>query len=252
MRSLGMYFRELRLAKGLSLEEVASITRVSQRYLEALEADALDKLPAPVFTKGFIRAYCQALGEPPDEALLQYRDLTGEATTPALPVASARPIESRGPSPVVISLALLIVLGLGLFALTLTLQERTGNVAIQAPPPAYPQRELSAPAPTPPAASVSEETARPAVPAGGGLVRLVARANEPTWISVRTDAGQVVEELLPAGAIREWTSAKRFILTIGNAGGVALELNGHPLPPLGARGAVIRELVLPREEGSKP
>jgi hypothetical protein len=38
-----------------------------------------------------------------------------------------------------------------------------------------------------------------------------------------------------------------FVLTIGNAGGVSLELNGRPVPRLGASGAVISRLVLPAD-----
>jgi len=66
---------------------------------------------------------------------------------------------------------------------------------------------------------------------------------------VQTDDGQVAEEMLAAGATREWTSGKRFLLTVGNAGGVTVELNGRPLPSLGARGAVIRRLSLPEGQG---
>jgi len=40
-------------------------------------------------------------------------------------------------------------------------------------------------------------------------------------------------------------SDRPFVVTIGNAGGVALELNGRALPPLGARGVVVPRLVLP-------
>ncbi|PYO52219.1 MAG: DUF4115 domain-containing protein, partial [Candidatus Rokuibacteriota bacterium] len=36
-----------------------------------------------------------------------------------------------------------------------------------------------------------------------------------------------------------------FVLTLGNAGGVSLELNGRTLPPLGPSGAVISRIVLP-------
>lgn len=239
MQSLGPYFRELRLAKGLSLEEVARATRVGRGYLEALETDALDQLPAPVFTKGFIRSYCQVLGEPPDEALLRYRELVGESLSPMPTLTPSRRIESPSRGPVLVSLVLLIVLGLSLFGLTLSLRGRTRNVVVQAPSAAPP-----AAAPVAHAVPTSEELAKPG---DGGPARLVARASEPTWISVQTDEGQVVQELLPAGATREWVSSKRFTLTIGNAGGVTLELNGRPIPPLGAKGAVIRELVLPQE-----
>jgi len=73
------------------------------------------------------------------------------------------------------------------------------------------------------------------------------RAVEPTWIRVQVDEGQVAEELLQAGAVREWTAARRFVLTVGNAGGLELDLNGKRMPSLGARGAVIQKLVLPQE-----
>jgi cytoskeleton protein RodZ len=79
--------------------------------------------------------------------------------------------------------------------------------------------------------------------------RLVVKAMEPTWIRVQIDDGRVVEALLEAGAQREWTSDRRFILTIGNAGGIEIVLNGRPLPSLGARGAVIRRLELPEPPG---
>lgn len=244
MQSLGAYLRELRLAKGLSLDEVARTTRVSQRYLEALETDAFDHLPAPAFTKGFIRAYCQVLREPPDEALARYRELLGESLTPVPPVTPARPIESRFRGPVLVSLVLLIVLGLSLFILTLSLQSRPQKAATPAPPSKPPaSAPITQPLPGDDAAKSAEAR----------LSRLVARTSEPTWISVQTDDGQVVQELLPAGATREWTSSKRFIVSIGNAGGITLELDGRPIPPLGARGAVIHELVLsPENEAPKP
>ena len=72
------------------------------------------------------------------------------------------------------------------------------------------------------------------------------KALEATWIRIQPDDRRAVEELLPPGATREWTAVKRFLLTVGNAGGIEIELNGRPMPPLGARGAVIRQLELPQ------
>ena len=54
MAAVGAYLRELRVKRGLSLEELGRMTRVAGRYLEALENDAFNALPAPVFTRGFI------------------------------------------------------------------------------------------------------------------------------------------------------------------------------------------------------
>jgi hypothetical protein len=73
----------------------------------------------------------------------------------------------------------------------------------------------------------------------------VIRAVEPTWVRVQTDEGRIAEELLPAGASREWAAERRFLLTIGNAGGVELTLNGKALPSLGPKGTVIQRLELP-------
>src|SRR3954466_4943528 len=100
MPSVGPHLRQLREARGISLEEIARATRVNPSYLHALEGEDWAELPVPVFTRGFIRAYCQALGEAPDESLAMYE---GRAATPAavpgapsttLSVPTARPAAS--------------------------------------------------------------------------------------------------------------------------------------------------------------
>jgi cytoskeleton protein RodZ len=112
-------------------------------------------------------------------------------------------------------------------------------VAPEAPRPvAAPATSAPTPAATTPSPALSAKVAPPAQ-------RLVVKAVEETWIRVQSDEGRIAEELLPAGASREWAAERRFLLTIGNAGGVELTLNGRPLPPLGAKGAVIQRLELP-------
>jgi cytoskeletal protein RodZ len=99
---------------------------VAQRFLESLEADAYDELPAPVFTRGFIRAYCQALGESPESALTCYDAREGReppAPRPA-PLPRAGAAEPRARGAVVVSLVLLLVLGMALFTVALVLQPR--------------------------------------------------------------------------------------------------------------------------------
>ena len=257
MGSLGVYLRELRSAKDVSLDEVTRATRVGRAHLEALEAEDLPSLPAPVFVKGFIRAYCEFLQTDPAEALSRYRDLIGERT-----YTSPGPLEPRatgiGRGPVFVSVILLLVLGTALFILNSgrngsSRPSRAGpspTATAPAPAPAAPvatpPAAAAAPVPTPAAAPAPPATPAAARPAGQ---RLVVKATEPTWIRVQMDGTRSVEELLPAGATREWSAEKRFILTVGNAGGISLELNGRALPPVGAPGAVIRELVLPADGG---
>lgn len=311
MSSLGPYLRELRERRGVSLEEITRTTRVGRSYLEALESGDFSKLPAPVFTRGFILAYCQALAEPPDEALARFTGRTSaeEPAATAAPAARER-TPSRGRGPVLVSFVLLIVLGFALFGVALVLQSGRAGIAerrADAPraeprgastrgpsrPPApalgsstpatvdepreilpRPPAPAAAPpaTPAPVAATVKPEPAvgadplAPAPPPAQPTVRtvtqqeisaaltsvsapyrLTARTTATTWLRVRMDDGQQVDETIPAGQVREWVSNRPFTLMIGNAGGVKLELNGRRLPALGASGAVITRLVLPSE-----
>jgi cytoskeleton protein RodZ len=170
---------------------------------------------------------------------------------------------------VVVGIGLLIVLGLGLIGVNLILKksgetsvaaakmERLEVPKVPAPPPsvarphppapvaAEPPRAAAPPAPTAQApAGVPPVAAAPAK-ASPSAQRLVIKAVEPTWVRVQADEGHVAEELLPPGASREWAAERRFLVTIGNAGGVELTLNGKALPPLGAKGSVIQRLELP-------
>lgn len=236
MESVGNYLRSLRLARSVSLEEVARTTRVARCYLEAMEGNRWLELPAPAFTKGFIRAYCQMLGEPPDQAISRYMTALRETEPPPVVVRGTPAAKRRARGPVLVSLVLLIALGCGLFLVSLGLRGRlTPELA---PPQPAVADVASRPIPAEPQAPVVEARTS---------ARLVARTTEPTWIRVQMDNDRVIEELLPAGAMREWSSGQRFVLTIGNAGGISLELNGRSLPPLGAPGAVIHRLVLPQD-----
>src|SRR5258706_14595321 len=94
MSGLGQYLSGLREERGLSIEEMARVARVAARYLEALEREDLSALPAPVFTKGYIRAYCQALGVHADEALGRYP--AGAPVAPATPTPAAAAQPSNG------------------------------------------------------------------------------------------------------------------------------------------------------------
>jgi cytoskeleton protein RodZ len=195
MASVGAYLRDLRTRRGVSLDELARTTRVAQRYLQALENDAFEELPAPVFIRGFIRAYCQALGEPPHEALVYYDGHDGR--TPPLParlVAAAR-AEGGDPRPrgaIVVSLVLTLVLGIALFTVALVIRpggDRAERSTIEVRPELRPAPPLgtvpsesapSAPAvaPAPPPAPVRRPAAGP-TPATAAAPAATARPVTP-------------------------------------------------------------------------
>lgn len=86
MPIVSQLLRQTREQKGISLEQVASSTYIKLPYLEALEADRTEGLPAPVYVHGYIRQYAKLLGLDGSELVLRYQQ---EAS--AAPVAVAAP-----------------------------------------------------------------------------------------------------------------------------------------------------------------
>ncbi|MFZ9594833.1 MAG: RodZ domain-containing protein [Bdellovibrionia bacterium] len=72
--SLGEYLRHERELRGITIEQVASATKVGVRSLHALEADHYSELPAKPFVRGFVNAYCQFIGLDSKEVLARYED----------------------------------------------------------------------------------------------------------------------------------------------------------------------------------
>lgn len=265
--TLGTYLRRGREQSGLSMEAVSAGSRIVPRLVEALETDRQDLLPAPVYVRGFIRAYCQQIGADTEEALRLYDDEQAPpppplTVRPSAPEAPKVPPARRWGRVAGLS-AVGVVLGVAAFVLLgrrhpdAVASRENGAVATAAsnptptsttPTPVAPPVEALAPAPPPPSAPATA----PAAPVSGGAPKpadrvLVMRATDTTWVRVQPDGGPVIEETLSPGAVREWRSAGRFRVTLGNAGGVELELDGRALPALGSAGQVVKDATIPRE-----
>jgi hypothetical protein len=80
--AIGPALRALRIAKGLSLQEISALTYVRRAYLEALEDMALARLPSGPFAAGYARAYAQAMGANGDLAAARMRQAAPRADEP--------------------------------------------------------------------------------------------------------------------------------------------------------------------------
>ncbi|MCE7929536.1 MAG: PASTA domain-containing protein [Chloroflexi bacterium CFX7] len=98
MGELGSWLIRAREARGLTLEDAERDTRISRRYLQALEAEQFDVIPAPVYARGFLRSYSQYLGLDPQEMLALFPREEEPAYT--APQAPARPGTRQPPSAV--------------------------------------------------------------------------------------------------------------------------------------------------------
>lgn len=77
MTDVCQLLKETRLARGMSLEEVAQKTYIKLNYLEALEEGRLELLPAPVHTFGYIRLYAKLLGLDGGALVAQFQQQQG-------------------------------------------------------------------------------------------------------------------------------------------------------------------------------
>lgn len=77
MDSIGEFFRQVRETKGLTIDEVASKTRIRSDYVRALEEGNFAKLPDQVFARGFVRSYARSLGLDEEDAIHRFVQSAG-------------------------------------------------------------------------------------------------------------------------------------------------------------------------------
>jgi len=94
MDSLGEYLKRERELRGITLRHISDVTKIHIKYLEALESNQFEVLPAEAFTKGFLRSYAKCIGIDPDEAVLVYKqcvDRLKESSISSIPPVPSKP-----------------------------------------------------------------------------------------------------------------------------------------------------------------
>jgi len=247
--TFGEELRKEREIRGISLKEIADSTKISKRFLELIEKNDFESLPAPVFTRGFVREYARYLGLNSDEMVNRYIHFVdshpvSEETASSRPRTLANRSFRPAPEPARSSwiVPVLIALVVGLIALAFFLYYRGRGLA------GSQTVETRATLPVPNFAPASASTARTTAPHPASTqLTLNLTATEKVWVTLSVDGQTVINEVLTPGTQREFKAEKEFrFKTIGNAAGVALTFNGQPLPPLGGPGEVVRNRVFDR------
>lgn len=271
MKRLGEFLRGERLARGISLQQIAADTRISMKMLQAIEEGDGEQLPAPVLIKGFLRAYALRIGLDPEDVIVEYQDLIEGvgAREEAIEKFHQRlhPKSSK-------KKFFALFLALGLLAGLALLWSQAGYVHRQPKTPAEEKSSLSAEvgqkttiadsASEPNDKQPSEQSAKgveeieteavtksfqqsvrkaPVESLPGPFV-LRVEALERTWLRIIIDGSREREYLLQPGEQLTWMARSELKLLVGNAGGIRLFLNDNPLKPLGQSGKVVR-LELP-------
>lgn len=113
MIEFGKTLREAREAKGYTIAQVSEMTNVMHSILENLEKEDFTKIVAPIYGRGFVKLYCEAVGLDPKPLIAEFmeilngnRDVTirervAPGSTPAEPAVPppAEPIRPTEPEP---------------------------------------------------------------------------------------------------------------------------------------------------------
>ncbi len=221
--------RELR---EVSMEELTKATRISARFVEALENEDWAKLPGGVFGHGFVRTIARYLGLNEEALLGEYDSARAEHSPPP----PTRP-EERIPSPpkwlpaAAVLVVLLLVAGLfftARYAWHRYAAHRAAKKSAAASLATQPQSGSTSPGP-------AEES--PFVALSTAPLDLSVSASGTTRVRILADHNLLLDTELPAGETRHFSANQQFEVTAGDSSAVLLELNGKAMPPLGAPGA---------------
>lgn len=250
-----------RVAQNLSIADVAHQLKLSERQVEALEAGAFDKLPGPVFVRGFIRNYARLLKLEPDQVFASLElDLTVQPERHEAPRSPEIPFPTPGERrwPKYAVAAVLVIAGLAAYEFY---WGPAPEPTLGGGPPPSPKVAV-APRPAPEvvpvtaggseaagAAQSADASGEPAVqPAGGTPGSAPAAATQTdtlpgaqegelhflfdteSWVEVRDAEGEIMlTRLNPRGSEQRIKGKPPFRLIVGNARGVRLTYNGRPV-----------------------
>jgi cytoskeletal protein RodZ len=244
--SFGEGLRRERELRGIELRDVAEATKISVRFLQALESDRVDVLPGGLFQRAFVRQYAVYLGLDPERTVAEYLFAFGGQSAPAPAVVSPPPAAPRVRVVYVIALVVVAVVVTYLWPRGHAAPREAAATATPAAPPA-----TLAPMPSlrvyPPPPSGTPPVAGAAAPAQAAGLVLDLQARQSCWVAVQADGVKVIDRVLAEGESQTLSARDEMVLSVGNAGGLSFKLNGRPGVVLGREGEVRRNIVITRQ-----
>lgn len=241
--------RLAREARGISLREISEQTRISIRYLEAIETDDYKRLPGGIFNRSFVKAYARYVGFDEKEAVDAYVR-TAREQGEAPDEVSTTPYQSHvytdgggTRSPLVtllLTILILSVLVLGVYAGRHWWQRRQSAVT---PQPQTPTQPAQAP-------NVAQRTQTPTNTSAFNI-QIKAKGTK-VWVRTKADDADSTEKILNAEETRDFTPQQRLSIQLSKTNVDALEItiNGRPakIPPETKSSSNLAEIIINRSD----
>ena len=227
--SVGQRLRAAREAKGLTIEDVASSTRIPTRHLQTLEDSDWDKLPAATYSIGFAKNYATAVGLDRTEIADQLRAEMGSELPAHYTTGTTEPLDPLDgnrsmPKGIVIGALVALVIVISLFT-WLSNRELAGNDAATE--------------------AAIDNLAVAGTPAPTAQGTVVITANEPVWIEVRDGSAILQQGELAAGQSFEVpATATAPTLTTAKPEALRISVGTGDAPALGPAGQKVSNVSL--------
>jgi hypothetical protein len=259
LASFGEELRREREIRGISLKEISDATKISKRFLEAIERNDHHTLPAPVFTRGFVREYARYLGLSAEDMVNRYNYAAANDDRiekppqirihPPVPVKdiSPKPPPKKGIPPAFARIDRNFIFLLFIAAaLAAVAWWAIRNKGFDFDSDGATDTSTAIPIATRPVTQPPPEP-RPAVP-DDSVLRMNVEVLGDSWVVLEADGKIVFQESMKAGQRRDFEANEQFrFRTIGNGAGLKLTINGLALPLLGDEGEVIKNRVFDRQ-----
>jgi len=223
--ALGDLLRNAREAKGMSVEQVAAVTRLNYQFIEAMEEGRWDKLPGQVYLRPFAKTYAEALGLDIKEV---YKIIDGIAPETAAPEQPSEPEKRRRDY----RLPLVILTGIAIIILIYLVVDFQRNTEVKVSEIDVIPAEVSIPKKAPmwsrPWQSPAEwESAHP------GTHRLRLEATDQVWGSVFSGSDTLFAGFINAGGAKTLYSNEQFVINLGRNDCISGYFDGDPVPAIG-------------------
>jgi cytoskeleton protein RodZ len=236
---IGERLRQAREAKGVSLDEIASQTRIPVRHLQHIESGDWEALPASTYSIGFVRAYGNMVGLDGPALGAELRQQLGGVRRAGPAAEYYEPADPARVPPKWLAITAAVVAGLliiGYLVFRSGVDDGRETAAAQEQGPA-PAR--------PPAAA-------PAQPAPQSLAGqpVVLTALAPVWLRVSEQGGATIaERTLAAGeTLQVPAGARNPVLRVGAPEALRVTVGQTVIPQLGAAGQPIGNVSLRAED----
>jgi len=243
---VGEKLRAAREAQGLTIEEIASSTRIPKRHLATIENGDYDGLPAPTYSAGFIKSWARRLGLDGQALSDQFRvEMGGLSVQPSqsLPYEPADPRRTPPAGLALLALLIAVVVGLGYLYWRGT-AEQPREVAAAATDQAAPAAGAAQPATQPAPAGAAQPAASGATtaqPTGP----VVISATQDVWIKVSDSGKTLFMNLLhPGDHFQVPADAVAPLMTTGRPGYTTVMVGQTPIPTLGDPDRIAKDISL--------